>query len=573
MDDSLRILIVDDSEDDALLIVRALRQAGYIPNYERVDAEASLLQALESRDWDIIIADHNMPHLDSSGVLKAVKAHRAYTPVIIVSGVIPENTAIAAMKAGAQDYIMKDNLARLIPAIERELAENQLRHSQRQAQSAVQHMTLHDALTGLPNRRAFTASIQNTLQQCLAKAEVHALLYLDLDQFKVINDTCDHIAGDTFLRQLTEVLKKVIRDTDELARLGGDEFGILLHGCQLADAREIAENILETVHQFRFTWQDASYRCTASIGLLELNKSVSSVDAAMSAADVACGLAKERGGNRLRLHQDSDSELTQRHGEMYWVAKITHSLENGRFMLYKQAILPTEEGTGRTKRWEFLLRLLDEDGAVLTPDKFIPAAERYNLMLEVDRWVLQKAFSYIQSQLASWDGLEDPGMYCINLSHATVNDATFYTYIRDLLQQYRIPAQRICFEITEAAAFNNGGNSQEFIRRVKEQGFRIALDDFGAGLSSFAYLSAVPVDFVKIDGSFVNGLNKEPVNYAIIEAINRIGHVAGLETIAELVENQYSVNLLREIGVDYMQGYYLERPKPLQVMPECLLPA
>lgn len=562
MDDSLQILIVDDSEDDAHLVIAALRREGYIPNFDRVDSRETLQVALQSTEWDVIIADHRMPNLDSADVLAMVKESGFDIPVIIVSGHIEEGTAIAAMKAGAHDYIMKDNMARLIPAIERELDEVQRHRVLKRVENTVHHMAHNDALTGLANRKRFEHSLQNVLDAKTQSGQIHAVLYLDLDQFKIINDTCGHVAGDTLLRQLAMTLQTQVRESDVLARLGGDEFGVLLENCLPDDALQVAENLLEAVHEFRFVWQGQRYPVSCSIGISQISQATKNIDEVLSAVDVACYLAKEQGRNRIRVYAKNDNEMTKRYGEMQWVAKIAQALEEDRFVLYKQAIVSVADPTSVVQRWEFLLRLTETDGSILTPETFIPAAERYDLMPDIDRWVIRKACSYISNQILEGYVKSESNVFFINISGASLSEVNFYDFIRTCLDEYQVPGNMLCFEVTETAAINKLNDAAEFVAKIREIGCRFALDDFGSGLSSFSYLTTIPIDFVKIDGSFVSQMENQPVNCAIVEAINNIGHIAGLQTIAETVEAKGSLDKLQDIGVDFMQGYYLDEPQP-----------
>jgi len=572
MNNALKLLVVEDSENDVLLLIRVLRLEGYIPDYLRVETADELREALANDHWDIVITDHKMPNLDSNDVITIVKQTGLDLPVIIVSGLIPESTAIAAMKSGAHDYIMKENLARLIPAIERELDDTRVRQARKKAESTIHHMAYHDALTNLYNRTGFEIRLQQSLDTHRNEGQTHAVLYIDLDQFKVINDTCGHIAGDALLRQMATIFKQQIRESDVLARLGGDEFGIFLENCRFEYAMDIAKNILESLIEFRFVWQNNNYKVSASIGFVEIDDDYEHIDEVLSQADVACYMAKELGRNRIKVYKAHDYELTKHFGEMRWVNRINQALEEDQFRLYKQAIIPANAKGNGLQRWEFLLRLVDLDGSILSPNEFIPAAERYNLMPSIDRWVVKAAFSYLSQVLAnhelnhSFDNEKSPGpgMYFINISGTSISEEGFFNFINEELRKHKIPPQMICFEISETAAVTHLSESIKFITKIRKGGCKIALDDFGSGLSSFYYLKTIPADYIKIDGSFVGHMINEPIDQAIVEAINQIGHIAGLQTIAELVENDTTVKKLRQIGVDFFQGYALETPHPIE---------
>jgi len=558
----LRVLLVEDSEDDAALLVRELRKGGYAPEFQRVDTGADLEAALSHDAWDIIITDHNLPGFSSEAALATIKQSELDIPVIIVSGSIGESIAVEAMKNGAHDYIMKDNLARLVPAIARELRETKNRHSHRLAQETIQHLAFHDSLTGLANRHEFESQLDRLLRT-VGNGVRHALLYIDLDQFKIINDTCGHEAGDELLRQLAVVLRGPVRDADTLARLGGDEFGMLLSCCPLEQALQVSDRMLHTIKDFRYVWQDKTFSIGASIGLVMIEERTQTLSDVMRMADMACYAAKDRGRNRVHVYRADDAELLQRHGEMQWVARLNHALEENRFELYSQCIAPL--GHNNDLHCEFLLRMLDDRGERILPGTFIPAAERYNLMPAIDRWVVHNVLAYLGQRPASTNN-PNQEIFFINLSGATLSDDQFAKYVTEQIIAHRLPPTQIGFEITETAVIANLSNAIQFIDKVKQLGCRIALDDFGAGLSSFSYLKTIRADYLKIDGGFIKDMLDDPMDHAIVEAINHIGHVVGLKTIAEFVESNAIKRRLVEIGVDYAQGYAIQRPTPLHTV-------
>lgn len=557
----LRVLIVEDSEDDTLLLIRELRRGGYAPEFERVETPKAMLAALKEGPWDLVITDHNMPQFDSTEALALVKKMGLDVPIIIVSGSIGEEIAVEAMKAGAHDYVMKNNLARLVPATRRELREAEMRAAHKKAEEAIRHMAYHDALTGLVNRSGFEQHLQHAVNSAQEHALNHVLLYLDLDQFKIINDTCGHVAGDELLRQLAGVMNPHIRESDTLARLGGDEFGVLLENCPLESAQKIGESLLDAIKDFRFVWCDKSFTIGASIGMALIDELTPSTEAVLSTADMACYEAKDLGRNRIYLYTDNDEDLARRHGEMQWVSRINQALDENRFVLYSQCIVPLN-GHHPTRFYEFLLRLREPDGHIVFPQEFIPAAERYGLMPSLDRWVVDNAFAILADLVSDSASADLPGLFFINLSGTSLSDESFFSFVRDRLQRYNIPPQMICFEITETAAIAQLSQAAAFIGQIKKEGCRFALDDFGSGMSSFSYLKSIPVDYLKIDGGFVSTMLDDPMDRAIVEAINQIGHVVGIRTIAEFVENQAIQKALTEIGVDYAQGYGIEKPRP-----------
>ena len=425
------------------------------------------------------------------------------------------------------------------------------------------YQAAHDSLTGLVNRREFERRLTRMLESARSFAHEHALCYLDLDQFKVVNDTCGHVAGDELLRQLATVLSTRIRDRDTLARLGGDEFGILLGECGLEKAQEIAEKVCETVKDFRFVWGDKTFDIGVSIGLVQIEELSESVTSVMSAADSACYAAKDKGRNRVHVYQADDAVLQKRHGEMQWVPRLAQALSEDRFRLFCQPIVSLKSHDASERHCEVLLRMVDESGELVPPGAFIPSAERYNLMPAVDRWVIQQVFSMYQ-QLAKSNRLVADDLCAINLSGASLNDDQFLGFLAKQFDLFDIDPSIFCFEITETVAVANLSKAIQFIKTMKNRGCRFSLDDFGSGLSSFAYLKNLPVDYLKIDGNFILDMADDPIDYAMVGSINQIGHVMGLKTIAEYVENSRIEEKAREIGVDYVQGNSISEPQPLQ---------
>ena len=419
----------------------------------------------------------------------------------------------------------------------------------------------HDALTGLANRREFEYRLEQVLHPMgTQQGRRHALMFLDLDQFKLVNDTCGHAAGDELLRHICALLQSDLREGDTLARLGGDEFGILLENCPAAAAEKIAESLRHTVQSLHFVWKGRPFMTTVSIGLVHLGHTPTTLETSLRAADMACYMAKEKGRNRVQVYHADDSELSVRFGEMAWVQRLHMALEENRFCLYAQEISPLGHTDGGDGHIEILLRLHDEAGRIILPDSFIPAAERYGLMTSLDRWVVENVFKIISRCLQERPG-RPMAMCAINLSGITIGDDDFLGFLREKFHTYNIPPGMICFEITETSAIANLGSAIRFINELKALGCHFSLDDFCAGMSSFAYLKHLPVDFLKIDGSFVKDMLDDPINRAMVEVINHIGHVMGKRTIAEFVETPHIEQALLEIGVDYAQGYLIERPQ------------
>lgn len=682
----LRILLVEDNDDDAQLLLVRLRRAGYTLDYVRVDNADDLKKALQDHDWQIVVSDYAMPGFSGLEALRILREGDRNTPFILVSGTVGEEIAVEAMRSGANDYIMKDNLTRLVPAIDRELREVRERSDRRRAEDALyqereralvtlhsigdgvittdadgrvdylnpvaervtgwssneaqghpltevlpltneasripiespaaislrtkqvvslseqcllvnrngqefhiedsaapifdrenhvigvvlvfhdvtrerrmaRQMTweaTHDSLTGLVNRREFAERLSNLLA---SGEQEHALLYLDLDQFKVINDTCGHDAGDELLRQLSRLLLQNVPTNSSLARLGGDEFGVLLENVSIDQAREVAERLLSTFSHFTYQWEERRFDVGVSIGMVPIQQDTRNASLILSAADVACYVAKESGRNRIHVYEESDIDLGQRHNEMHWVSRITEALEEDRFVLYRQEITSLDDRE-KTPHYELLVRMRSTDGTIIPPGNFIPAAERYNLMSALDRWVIDKAFQHLKT----FQQQGDDSIYSINLSGNSLNAENFSDYIAEKISEYRVRTELLCFEVTETAAVFNLARASHIIKTLKKLGCRFSLDDFGSGLSSFGYLKNLPVDFLKIDGSFVKDMDTNPMNRAIVEAIHQVGHTLSIRTIAEFVENAAIVEQLCDIGVDYAQGYHFSRPEPL----------
>lgn len=431
--------------------------------------------------------------------------------------------------------------------------------SHKAMEKALDYQATHDALTGLTNRAGFELALKRALSD--ERQESAILCFINLDRFKVVNDTAGHIAGDALLRECAGVIGRQIRDNDVLARLGGDEFGLLLRQCPLGRARNIAERLIDALNAIRFDWESAVYDIGASVGLVELDAQVTTVEEAMSRADVACYAAKHRGRGQVMEYTAEDSDASRRHLELQMVASLRESLEANRFVLYAQEIraMATEDEPGH---YEVLLRLRGRDGEIISPGAFIPAAERYQMMPHIDRWVLRQLLLERGEELAGIAGLN----LAINLSATTLDDPGFLSYLERLLAETPLEAQRLTFEITETTVVNQMGSVSEVLIWLRDQGCKVALDDFGSGFSSFNYLKHFKVDYLKIDGSFVRNLVRSSVDHTIVESINEVAHRLGIQTVAEYVEDEALIPLLRETGVDFVQGYAIGLPEPLDAL-------
>jgi diguanylate cyclase (GGDEF)-like protein/PAS domain S-box-containing protein len=430
---------------------------------------------------------------------------------------------------------------------------------QRRVAGEMSYRAKHDALTGLVNRHEFESRLRGLLQNARDERSEHALLYLDLDQFKLVNDACGHAIGDQLLKQVAKLFSEAVRARDTLARLGGDEFAIILEHCSMAHAERVAAQICERVGHFRFTHDGRSFRIGASIGLVPVLQRWSSVAALMQAADVCCYAAKQAGRNRVQVWLDSDTGIRRHQGETQWALRIEQALEENRFVLHAQRIEPLK-GSAEGVRAEALLRMIDDLGREVPPGAFLPAAERFHLASRIDRWVLNEAVSWLKD-------LRDPQSLrtlSVNLSGQSIGDRAFHRYAIDLLSRAGLPVcSRLCLEITETAAVTNIADAAVFVNQVKALGVQTALDDFGSGASSFGYLKALPVDFLKIDGQFIQRLLDDRLNQAAVRCFVEVASVVGVKTVAEFVDGPQLLAMVRALGVDYAQGFLLHRPAPI----------
>lgn len=427
----------------------------------------------------------------------------------------------------------------------------------------------HDALTGLVNRREFERRLSDLIDTAKTQGKEHALLFLDLDNFKAVNDTCGHAAGDELLRQLTSVMQTRMRGSDTLARLGGDEFGALLESCLTEQAVRVANGLRETIREFRFVWQDKTFSVGVSIGLVPLNAESRDANNVLTLADVCCYEAKNRGRDRVQVYSPQDRDYTGRHSDLQVVSQINRAFELGQFRLYRQFIMPVNPAQGMPPHHEVLVRMLDRAGNLIPPTGFMPAAERYNLLTSIERWVVSTLVEYLHRQWLSGgiprepDARGERGYYSVNISGASINDKSFPDFLRNLLTRYELPHGLLCFEITETTAISNLTKAAELMRELKGLGCRFALDDFGTGMSSFAYLKYLPVDYLKIAGMFIKDMETDPMDHAIVDSVNRIGHILGMQTVAESVEDAATLSRLKEMGVDYAQGFFIAEPEAL----------
>lgn len=430
----------------------------------------------------------------------------------------------------------------------------------RQMSEIIEYQASHDSLTGLMNREEFFNQLQVIAKESSPEKRIHSFLYVDLDQFKVINDVCGHLAGDELLRQVSHDVETIVTRPHSSGRLGGDEFGILIQDTPLSDGIRLAEAIKDSLDR-KFIWQKNSFHITASIGVVPVAGLNSDGYSILAAADDACYLAKEAGGNSVKVYETADYTFLKRRGEMQWISKLTKALEDDRFVLWGQKITPVTDTN--EDRYEILIRLRDTDDTMINPGDFIPAAEKYNLMPAIDRWVVAHSLGLLRSY--NEQGKTNT-TFSINLSAASIADEGLLIYLRNLIDSSGVDPHQVCFEITETTAIANMSRATNFMRQLKKHGVTFALDDFGNGFSSFSYLKQLPVDYLKIDGSFVRGISEDPIDLAMVHAVNDIGHVMNMKTIAEFVTARAIRDMLVEMGVDYLQGYEIAKPGPMKIV-------
>lgn len=479
--------------------------------------------------------------IDLEGILLRDRAGRSLPVQIAISPILDEN------KQSHGSVIVFQDISRI-----HEMA------------SKLRHQASHDPLTGLANRVGFDEKLKEMLKH-FEPGEHHTLLYLDLDQFKVVNDSSGHSAGDVLLRQVALLLKHAVRESDLVARLGGDEFAILLPDCGLQDAEAICNKIIREIGNVSFSWHDKTYRTGVSIGVVVIADGARPRDDILSAADIACYTAKDLGRNRFYVYRDSAAEIMRRSSEMQWMTQIRDALEHDRLRLYAQRIDPLNKQTAE-RHVEILIRYENDVGEITSPGSFLPAVERFGLAPKLDRWVLNQLFSNPDVLAVC---REERGVrFNINLSGHTLNDEQLSAFILSKLKSGQLDPRCFCFEITETAAISNLSVAARFMNTMRSEGFSFALDDFGSGVSSFGYLKNLPVDYLKIDGVLVKDIHNNPVTHAMVKSINEIGHVMGLKTVAEFVENESIYRVLSQLGVDFAQGYFLHKPCALNTVLE-----
>ncbi len=464
------------------------------------------------------------------------------------------------VETGGEFALLEDGVNHMVAELKN--SYDTLQEKIREATAKLSWQAHHDGLTGLLNRTGFDLALQQAWEGSRQNDVRHCLLYLDLDQFKLVNDTSGHQAGDDLLRQLAAAMRRTLRATDVVARLGGDEFGVLLNECDARMGEQLGEKLRLMISDFRFSWAGRLYQVGASVGLVELDQDWPDTTHLMSAADAACYAAKDAGRNKVRLYRRGDEEVERRRGEMAWVGRLTRAMQKDQFQLYYQPIVSLADALNEP-HYELLLRLHDEAAPVL-PMAFIPAAERYQMMPTIDRWVIEQTLYQCADSLLALDGKRV--VLGINLSGASLNNVQFQAFIRTIMQEHAAVAPQFCFEITETVAISNLASVQSLIDDLKTLGCRFALDDFGSGLSSFGYLHNLSVDYLKIDGAFVRDMVQDPVHGAMVEAIAKVARIMGIRTMAEFVEDPETAAALKTLGVDYGQGHHFAAAQPLAML-------
>ena len=567
-------------DDDGILVIAPITQhaleiedislpevdAGTAPRLGFVALEISR-QSTRERQQTILLAGLSITALGL--LLSSLLAWRLGRDIVRPIGVLTQAVEkIAAgdlnarvqVETGGEFALLERGVNHMVAELKN--SYDTLQEKIREATAKLSWQAHHDALTGLLNRSGFDIALQQAWEGSRQNGVRHCLLYLDLDQFKLVNDTSGHQAGDELLRQLAGEMRRALRATDVVARLGGDEFGVLLSECDAGMGEQLGEKLRRMISDFRFSWLGRLYQVGASVGLVELDQDWPDTAHLMSAADAACYAAKDAGRNKVRLYRRGDEEVERRRGEMAWVGRLTRAMQMDHFRLYFQPIVGLADALSEP-HYELLLRLYDEEFPVL-PMAFIPAAERYQMMPTIDRWVIEQALYQCADSLLALDGRRV--ILGINLSGASLNNAQFQAFIRAAMQEHASIAPQFCFEITETVAISNLDSVQALINDLKTLGCRFALDDFGSGLSSFAYLHNLSVDYLKIDGAFVRDMVRDPIDAAMVEAIAKVARIMGIRTMAEFVEDAETAIALKGLGVDFGQGHHFAIAQPLSML-------
>jgi len=570
---SERILLVDD---EPFILSGYKRGLGKQFNLDTATSGAEALEMfsqLDDESYAIVVSDMRMPQMDGVELLNRLATEYPDTIRIMLTGNSDQQTAMDAVNQGrVYKFLTKPcSAADLKTTLEEALtlyrAEQQKQALSEHQAIAVEHLSAklshqsrHDILTGLANRLAFDKRLTAAVETARQEGRTHVFCYLDIDHFHRINDACGYTAGDELLRQLAGLLSHHRRSGDMTARLGSDQFGLILGDCSLEDGQKIIQKLHEELKQFTFHWEEASYDLSVSIGLLPIDSQSESNATLFSAAETACNVAKDQGRNRIHIGSAQDATLTQRLSEIQWINRINRAFSENRFLLYYQTIVPINPIEMEGDHYEILIRMEGDEGQIIPPGELLPAAEHYHLSPQIDRWVIRNMIGWLDDHP---DQLEELSTCSINLSGLSIGDEEMLDFIKHTLAQSNVPPTKICFEVTETAAIAHLDAAIFFMQQLKAIGIRFSLDDFGTGLSSFAYLRTLPVDFLKIDGMFVRQIDRNIIDWTMVKSINDMGQIMGKQTIAEFVENEDIYNQLNEIGANYAQGFLTSKARPL----------
>jgi diguanylate cyclase (GGDEF)-like protein len=523
--------------------------------------------------YAVVISDMRMPEMSGLDLLMHIRERAPQTVRIMLTGNADQQTAVDAVNQGrvfrflskpcatdAMAEALEQALEHYHKALEKEALIDQASADLQDLSDQLAYQSQHDALTGLPNRQAFEKQLETALEASHKESSEHVLCHVNIDHLHVINSSCGQAAGDELLRKVARLIGSRIRARDPFARLEGDQFGILLKECSLDAVQGLVEGLLVTLNQYRFYWDDQPFAISACIGVVAVNNRTEDMAAALSAAETACNVARDRGRNSIHFGSEKDRELTSRLDEMQWVARVQKALEEDLFVLYYQPIVPLQSDENGD-HFELLIRMRGEEGEIIAPQHFLPAAEHYHLSARVDCWVIKAAVQWLQQHDSC---LQRLSLCSINLSGLSVGNQQVLDCILEIFGSFSIPREKICFEITETATISRMNVAIKFINRLRREGFLFSLDDFGSGLSSFGYLKNLPVDFLKIDGMFVKNMDQDKFDYTIVKSIAEIGRVTGKRTVAEFVESRGIAEHLRALGIDFAQGYHFSEPRPLE---------
>ncbi len=574
-----KILIVDDEINILQSMKRQLRG---IFDIDIANGGAEALDMINKTDsaYAVVISDMNMPGINGLELLEFFKIQSPDMIRIMLTGNADQDTATNAVNQGEVFRFLtkpcsKENLIEVIKlALEcyedRKRSQEKVAYMMQHAESLASELSLthkSDAITALPNRNSFDTYLKDTFDDAKNTNTEHSLCYIDVDQFNVINDVCGHDAGDDLLIQVADTIRNNINHSDMLARIGGDEFALLLSNCSKENAMQTVMSIKSAIDNMQFIWKSKKYSVSISGGIAS-NKDADCAEELFKLASSSCSYAKLSGRNCIYAYSTDDAGLLQHNKEIKWVSRINEALDENRFQLHFQPIVPTWKNNSH-HHYEILVRMIDETGNLVMPGDFLPTVEKYNFARRLDRWVINNVFCWLGDKPEHVKNLE---LCSINLSGNTLTDPDIANFIMQHFNDYDIPPEKICFEITETAAISNFDTAMEFISLIKKLGCRFALDDFGSGLSSFAYLKKLPVDFLKIDGQFVKDMANDPIYFEIVKSINGIGHAMNMSIIAEYVENEKVFSSLKSLGVDFAQGYGIGKPMPLEKFNDYDLP-